>query len=127
MPLFVKAGSIVPVGPSIQYTNEKPDAPITLFVYAGRDGAFELYEDDGVSLGYQRGQFSRIPIAYDDATGTVTIGARAGTFAGMVGERTFNVRWIAGTSRNAANFEARPDATVRYSGEPVTVGRPARR
>jgi alpha-D-xyloside xylohydrolase len=127
MPLFVKAGSIVPVGPSIQYTNEKPGGPITLFVYAGRDGAFDLYEDDGLSLGYQRGQFSRIPINYDDETGTVTIGARTGSFPGMVGERTFNVRWIAGASRNAANFEARPDATVRYSGQAVTIARPMRR
>jgi alpha-D-xyloside xylohydrolase len=124
MPLFVRAGSIVPVGPAIQYTGQNPGGPITLYVYAGRNGSFDLYEDDGVTYGYQRGASSRIPISYDDATGAVTIGARAGTFPGMVAQRTFNVRWISGPNANAVNFEARPDQSVRYSGGAVVVRRP---
>ena len=70
MPLYVRAGSIVPVGPDIQYTAEKPGAPITLFVFTGADGSFDLYEDDGVSYGYEKGQFSRIPLRYDAAKGS---------------------------------------------------------
>ena len=78
MPLYVRAGSIVPVGPDIQYTAEKPGAPITLFVFTGADGSFDYYEDDGVSYGYERGEFARIPLRYDVAKGTLTIGARSG-------------------------------------------------
>jgi alpha-D-xyloside xylohydrolase len=120
MPLFVKAGSIVPVGPAIQYTAEKPDAPITLYVYQGADGSFDLYEDDGLTYGYEKGAFARIPVRYDDAAGTLTIGARAGDFPGMVATRTFNVRWISPGEANAADFDAKPDEALVYSGQPVT-------
>ncbi|MEJ0058317.1 MAG: TIM-barrel domain-containing protein [Terricaulis sp.] len=124
MPVFVRAGAIVPVGPAIQYTGQNPGGPITLYVYAGQDGSFDLYEDDGVTYGYQRGASSRIPMSYDDETRTLTIGARAGSFPGMINERTFNVRWISGPNANAVSFDARPDQTVRYSGSAVTLRRP---
>jgi len=123
MPLFVRAGSIVPVGPAIQYTGQDPGGAVTLYVYTGANGSYSLYEDDGVSYGYQRGAFSRIPISYDDATGVLTIGARSGSFDGMPAARTFRVRWISGANRNATNFDARPDATIHYSGAAVTVRR----
>jgi alpha-D-xyloside xylohydrolase len=122
MPLFVKAGSILPVGPAVQYTSEQLDAPLTLYVYRGADGAFELYEDDGVTYGYERGQFARIPIRYDDAAGTVTIGARTGSYPGMAERRTFNVRWIEPGEERSSDFGTPPDATVEYSGAAVTVG-----
>jgi alpha-D-xyloside xylohydrolase len=125
MPLFVKAGSIVPVGPAVQYTNEKPGAPITLYVYTGQDGKFTLYEDDGVSFGYTRGESSRIPITYDDASATLTIGDRAGSFPGMVATRSFNVRWISGPRKDAVNFDAAPDDRVTYSGTAVMLKRGA--
>ncbi|HKE95101.1 MAG TPA: TIM-barrel domain-containing protein [Povalibacter sp.] len=124
MPLFVKAGSIVPVGPAVQYTAEKLDAPITLYVYRGANGKFELYEDDGLSYNYEQGQFARVPVSYDDASGTVTIGARAGSFPGMVEKRTFNVRWITPDEANAADLDAKPDASVEYAGQAVTVQLP---
>jgi len=122
MPVFVKAGAIVPIGPAIEYTGQKPDAPVTLYVYTGANGKFELYEDDGVSYGYERGEFARIPFTYDDATGTLTIGSRSGGFPHMPGKRTFHVRWISGPT-DAANFEAKADATVEYAGQRVTVAR----
>jgi len=120
MPLFVRGGSIVPVGPEVQYTAEKPDAPITLLVFTVTDGSFELYEDDGVSYGYEKGQFSRIPIRYDAATGTLVIGARSGSYPGMPEERTFNVRWIR-DGANPSDLDAKPDATVSYKGAEVVV------
>jgi len=123
MPLFVREGSIVPVGPSIQYTNEKPDAPLTLYVYTGRNGAFSLYEDDGTSYGYQRGEASRIPISYDDAKGTLVIGDRAGLYPGMAENRVFNIRWIAGPTAKAVDFDAKPDVSVRYAGKMIVVPR----
>jgi alpha-D-xyloside xylohydrolase len=120
MPLFVKAGSIVPVGPAVQHTAEKLDAPITLYVYRGANGSFDLYEDDGLSYAYEKGEFSRIPIRYDDASGTVSIGTRSGDFPGMVTTRTFNVRWIAPGEANAADLDTASDASLTYSGQPVT-------
>lgn len=122
MPLYVRAGSIVPIGPEIQYTGEKPDAPITLYVYTGHDGSFSLYEDAGTDYGYEKGAFATIPISYNDASGELTIGARKGEFPGMVGKRVFKVRWISGGgARDLMNFDAGADATVEYSGEQVVA------
>ena len=122
MPLYVRAGSIVPVGAEIQYTSEKPGAPITLFVFTGASGSFDLYEDDGVSYGYERGEFARIPLSYDSAKGTLTIGARSGSYPGMTEERTFRVRWIKEGGKAPADLDAPADATVEYNGAEVTVG-----
>jgi alpha-D-xyloside xylohydrolase len=119
MPLFVRAGSIVPVGPAIEYTGEKPDAPITLLVYTGADGAFTLYEDEGANMDYQHGAYSTIPIRYDQATGTLTLGRRSGQFPGMQRTRTFLIRWITPRSRPGDDFGAPPERTVEYSGAPL--------
>jgi alpha-D-xyloside xylohydrolase len=125
MPLFVKAGSIIPIGPKVQYAAQDPGGPITLMVYTGADRHFSLYEDDGVSYGYQKGAFTRIPISYDQASGKLTIGARHGSFPGMKAERSIAVRWISGPTSDAANLEAAPDRTVRYTGAAITLTRPA--
>jgi alpha-D-xyloside xylohydrolase len=121
MPLYVRAGSIVPVGPEIQYTGEKPGAPITLFVFTGADGSFDYYEDDGLSYGYERGEFARIPLRYDAAKDTLIIGARAGSFEGMPAKRTFHVRWIQDGAKAPADLDAKADATVEYEGAEVAV------
>jgi alpha-D-xyloside xylohydrolase len=123
IPVFVRAGAIVPTGPVTQYVDEKPDAPLTLNVYPGANGQFTLYEDDGTSERYRQGAFSRIPIRYDDATGMVSIGARDGKgYPGMPQARTLRVRWITpglGLAGDAGGGE-----TVRYTGAAVTVRRP---
>ena len=126
MPLFVKEGSILPSGPSIQYAGQKPSAPIVLTAYTGRDGHFELYEDDGTTNAYQRGAWSRIPFSFDEANGTLTIGARAGSYPGMAENRVFNIRWISRPTRDAVNFDAKPGQSVRYSGKAIEVRRKAR-
>jgi alpha-D-xyloside xylohydrolase len=122
MPVLVKAGAIVPVGPLTQYVDEKPDAPITLVVYTGADGKFSLYEDDGVSNAYLRGEASRIPLSYNDRTGVVTIGERAGQYKGMVAKRQFKVRFIKPGVSSTDNFDV-ADKTVSYEGKTVTVKR----
>jgi alpha-D-xyloside xylohydrolase len=121
MPLYVRSGSVVPVGPEIQYSSEKPGAPITLFVFTGADGSFDYYEDDGVSYGYERGEFARIPLRFDSAKNSLVIGARSGSFPGMPEKRTFNVRWIKPGAKPPADLDARPDATVEYQGAEVEV------
>jgi alpha-D-xyloside xylohydrolase len=121
LPLFVAAGSIIPTGPELQYTGEKPADPITLLVYAGADGAFSLYEDDGLTYGYERGQATRIPLRWDDKTKTLTIEKREGSFPGMLAERTFNVVLIAPEKPVGFSFDLQPDQTVRYTGKAVKV------
>jgi alpha-D-xyloside xylohydrolase len=94
IPLFIRAGSILPLGPEEQYIGEKPSDPITLNIYPGADGDFSLYEDEGVNYNYERGAFSRIDMHWNDAAGTLTIGKRSGEFAGMLRERTFIVNKV---------------------------------
>lgn len=121
IPLFVKEGSILPVGPAKQYVNEKPADPITLFVYTGKNGQFTLYEDEGVNYNYEKGSFSNIPISYDEATGTLTIGKRSGAFDGMLKERTFHIVWMNKQQPKAFDPDAKPDATVHYTGEALNL------
>jgi alpha-D-xyloside xylohydrolase len=121
MPLFVRAGAIVPLGPEIQHVDEKPDAPITLAVYAGANGESSLYEDDGTSLGYQRGAFSRIPFRWDERSGVLTIGAREGRWDGMVERRRFEVRLVSAAKPSALDSDRKPDAAVAYDGGQKTV------
>jgi len=122
MPLFVRAGSIVPTGPAILHTGNDSAAPVTLNVYTGADGSFSLYEDDGVSRQYLHGQYSRVPLQWNEAAKTLTIGAREGNgYSGMAAERRIDIRWMRpGTSRALA-FGATPDATVTYTGALLTV------
>jgi len=94
MPLFVKEGSILPVGPQLQYTSEKPADTITLFIYTGKDAAFTLYEDEGTNYNYEKGAFANIPIYYNQAKKTLTIAQRKGNFPGMLTARTFNIVWV---------------------------------
>ncbi len=123
MPLFVRAGSIVPMGPVTQYVDEKRDAPLTIAVYTGADGSFSLYEDDGRSEQYKQGAWSRIPIAYDDASGTVTIGAReGGSWEGMPTRRTLRIRWI--SEGKPMTDDNGYDAEVTYTGTAIAVARP---
>ncbi len=89
IPLFVRAGSIVPLGPDLQYATEKPADPIELRIYPGANGAFALYDDEGDSYRYEKGLYAVIPISWNDKSRTLTIGKRSGTFPGMLNKRTF--------------------------------------
>jgi alpha-D-xyloside xylohydrolase len=121
MPLYMRAGSIVPLGPEIEYANENPDGAIELRVYRGADGNFKLYNDEGDSYRYQKGAHSVIPIHWDDETETLTFGARKGAYAGMPEKRAFHVVWV-GTQHGAGEaVSAKADATVDYEGRSVTV------
>ncbi len=122
-PVFVRAGAIVPRTVVQQYVDEQRDAPVTLEVYTGADGRFALYEDDGRSYGYERGQSSRIPLQWNEAKNELTIGAREGSWPGMQATRSFRVRWVDGPRGDAGALEPAFDQTVEYSGRAVTVRR----
>ena len=122
-PVFVKAGSIVPTGPDIQYTSEKPSDPIVLFVYTGQDGSFTLYDDAGVDYGYEQGKYSTIPISYDEQNSTLTIGERMGTYDAMLQERRFELKWVSQDTPVGTMSQGKPDTVITYTGEKVLVKR----
>jgi alpha-D-xyloside xylohydrolase len=121
IPIHVRAGSIVPLGPELQYTSERPADPVTLLLYEGADGAFTLYEDDGVSYAYERGLSARIPLRWNEAGRTLTIGAREGSFPGMLATRRFDVVRVSKTRPKGFTFTPRPDRSVVYRGQPLEV------
>ena len=118
MPLYVRAGSIVSVGEPVQWSGENPSGPVDLYVYTGADGSFTLYEDNGLDYAYERGEYSRIKLSWDDSDAVLTIGAREGEYPGMPERRLFNVRLV----REGVGFgEACIEASVDYCGEEVRV------
>jgi len=120
IPVFVRAGSVIPMGPHIQYVDEKTD-PIEIRVYTGADGAFTLYEDEGTNYGYENGAFSEISFRWDDAAKTLTIGRRNGSFPGMLQNRRFDIAAV--RPGYGAGMELSPvyTASVDYSGETCSV------
>ena len=91
IPLFVKAGSILPLGPDVQYTSEKKWDNLEVRVYAGANGEFTLYEDEGDNYNYENGAFSTIKFSWNDKEGKLTISRRQGEFKGMIENRKFNI------------------------------------
>jgi len=124
LPLFVRAGAIVPFGPELEYTTQKPADPITLYVYTGADGEFVLYEDDGKTHAYEGGAFSRITMSFSEANRTLSLGARQGEFAGMLGVRRFDVVFVSERAPVGFSFEPEPHASVTYTGQAIDVAMP---
>ena len=120
IPLYARAGSIVPLGPAIEYTREKKPENIRLFVYQGKDGKFTLYEDEGVNYHYESGQFAKIEFDYNESTKTLTINKREGEFPGMLKERIFTIVSVSGFNPVGYNPEAEGEV-VKYNGEKVEV------
>lgn len=109
-PIFVKAGSILTIGPSVQYANENNYDNIEIIVYPGDDSQFLFYEDEGDNYNYEKGIYSTIPIKWDEKSQTLTVGKREGKFPGMLKERNFTVKII-------GQFEKQ----IRYTGKSLTV------
>ena len=114
IPLYVKAGTILPIGPDVQYCTEKPWDDLEIRVYAGADGTFSLYEDEFDNYNYENGAFSTIDFTWKDKSGNLTIAARKGSYDGMLQDRQFRVILI------KDGVESAPK-TVKYSGKKVTV------
>jgi alpha-D-xyloside xylohydrolase len=116
LPLHVRAGSIVPFGPELQYAAEKPAESIELRVYPGANGTFTLYEDEGDSYRYEKGAYATIPFTWDDATRTLTIGPRSGSFPGMLTKRTFRVVLVNPGAGTGTAFDSPAAVKVTYKG-----------
>ena len=120
MPLYVRAGSILPIGPEMEWTSEKPADDILLVVYAGADASFTLYEDDGLTYGYEKGAYSTIGLEWDDASRTFTIGERKGSFPGMLQTRRFRVA-VADREHPFAYDPSAAGIAVDYDGKTCTL------
>jgi alpha-D-xyloside xylohydrolase len=121
IPVFVREGSILPFGPEITYTSEKTADTLTLYVYAGANGRFVLYEDENTNNNYEDGAYSLIPFNYNDTDHTLTIEERQGEFMGMLPDRTFNIVLVSPAKAVPLDFSQGPDLTVDYSGEEMVV------
>ncbi|GAB3412804.1 glycoside hydrolase family 31 protein [Niabella aquatica] len=121
MPVFVKEGTVIPAGPVLQYTDEKPADPVTLYVYGGKDAMFTLYEDEGLNYNYEKGAYAYITFRYDQAGKTLTIEDRKGGFPGMLKQRTFYVRLINRSKPSAFDFDERTGIPVTYKGKKIIV------
>ena len=121
MPLYVRAGSILPLGPDVEFAAEKSSDPIELRIYRGANGSFTLYEDENDSYDYERGVCATIPLSWDDSTNTLTIGDRTGAFPGMLEKRTFRVVFVAENHGTGGGLTETADKTVKYSGKKITV------
>ncbi len=126
LPLYVRAGAIVPMGPFLQYATEKPADPIELRVYPGANGSFTLYEDENDTYDYEKGVYATIPIRWDRTRQTLTIGPRTGAFPGMLKQRTFHVVWVRPGQGQGLPLTEKPNSLVHFDGKAVTMTRPGR-
>ena len=122
IPVFIPEGAILPIGPEMQWSDEKKPELIDLYVYAGKDGSYTLYEDEGTNYNYEKGKYAVIDFKYDDARKQVTIGARKGSFDGMLQKRRFNIILVDQKKQQGVNLAMSPKGkVVKYSGQAMTV------
>jgi alpha-D-xyloside xylohydrolase len=120
IPLYVKAGSIVPMGPYLQYATEKASDPLEIRIYPGANAEFVLYEDENDTYNYEQGKYSTIIMSWNETENTLTIGSRQGNFPGMLKDRTLRIVWV--SSNNGTGIEpAKQALTVQYSGKELKI------
>ena len=120
LPLYVRAGSIVPMGPQVQYATQDPGAPYEVRIYPGANARFTLYEDDNETYAYEKGAHATYDLVWNDAARTLTIGPRRGGFPGMTRQRALDVVLVTGDT--GAGLEPAAGARrISYAGQAVTV------
>ena len=121
IPVYVKAGSILPFGPEVQYSTEKSWDNLEIRVYPGANGEFVLYEDEGDNYNYEKGAFTEIPFRWDNDHGTLIIGARKGKYNGMLNKRNFRIHLVTSDSPAGDKEATAYNAVVAYEGKEVRV------
>lgn len=121
LPLYIRAGSILPMGPYLQYATEKPADPLELRIYSGSDGHFTLYEDANNGYGYERGQYATITINWRDSSRILTLSARKGNFPGILTQRTIRVVLVRAGHGVGLAPAVLADRTLRYRGARMKV------
>ena len=125
IPVYVRAGSIVPMGPVQEYAGQMRYDSLELRIYPGEDATFVLYEDEGDNYDYEKGAYTLIPFLWDEETQVLTINERFGEFPGMLKSRTFRIVWVSQDHGISDLPEAFPDMVIQYNGQPVSVKRPS--
>lgn len=121
IPLYVKAGAVIPIGPAVQYAEEKKWDNLEIRIYPGANGKFVLYEDENDNYNYEKGIHSKITFTWDDAKKTLTISDRNGSFPGMLNERKFNLVIVGMNKGVGENFTGQADKAITYTGKKVVV------
>lgn len=121
IPVYVKAGSILPVGPNVQYAEEKKWDNLEIRIYPGANGKFVLYEDENDNYNYEKGVYSTITFDWDDKKKTLTISDRKGAFPGMLDKRKFNIVIVAAGKGAGENITIQPDKVISYEGRKIAV------
>ena len=121
MPLFVRAGTILPIGPKVQYATEKKWDNLEIRIYPGANGEFTLYEDENDNYDYEKGIYSTITFKWDDAKKVLTINDRKGSFPGMLKERKFNIIKVSKNNGDGMKTVKKYDKTITYNGKEVVV------
>jgi alpha-D-xyloside xylohydrolase len=122
IPLMIRAGSIIPMGPFLQYTTEKTADPIELRIYAGADGIFSLYEDENDNYNYEKGIYAIIDFSWKDAEKKLTISKRKGEFPGMLKERKIQVVLVNKDHGKGLEISSKVDKEIIYNGEEIVIG-----
>lgn len=121
LPLYIKSGSIIPMGPFLQYADEKPADPVELRVYPGADASFTLFEDEGDTYNYEKGKYSTINFNWNDESATLSIGARKGDFPGMLQSRSFRIVLVSPEHGIGVEITSGPDKVIQYHGAEIKI------
>jgi len=121
IPLYVKAGSIVPMGPDIEYATENPGGAIELRIYPGANGGFKFYEDENDNYNYEKGKSSAFSIKWNDKLRQLSISDRKGSFIGMVKKRKFNIILVKPGYGAGSGISNKADKSINYEGKAITV------
>ncbi|MBK5272249.1 MAG: DUF5110 domain-containing protein, partial [Bacteroidia bacterium] len=122
IPLFVKAGSIVPMGPFMQYSSEKPMDTLEIRIYSGADGEFTLYSDEGDNYNYEKGKYSVVPIKWNEQYQTLTIEKQQGAYEGALKKRLLNIVWVNENDGKGSDIAPQRN-TIIYSGNKMSITR----
>jgi alpha-D-xyloside xylohydrolase len=120
MPVFVKSGSIIPMGKVMQYTGEKSNDTLEIRIYKGANAEFNLYEDEGDNYNYKKGKYTVVPFKWNEQMQTLTIGNLQGSYAGYLQKRVFNIVFV-GEGNGIGGQEALIKKAVRYSGAKTII------
>jgi len=121
LPLYIKAGSIVPMGPEEEYATQKTSGPMELRIYPGADGKFTIYEDENDNYNYEKGKYALFTITWNDKLHQLNIGEAKGTYAGMPKHRTINIVLVGPGHGIGGSVTEKADKTINYNGQQVTV------
>ena len=119
-PLFVKAGSILPLGPQKQYASEETEQPWEIRIYPGADGSYSVYEDEGINYNYEKGQFSTFDLKWNDSDKTLTISDRKGSFVGMKERMDFNIVIVTPESGTGI-YQSKVNKSIVYEGKSMVI------